>query len=290
MPNFGNKIASGVALIAAGIAGCASVPKTATIPHPLVPSANAAAISGIRSWVDRESREAQSMYATGDISVEQNGESNSASFSMKSKREDAGGDQFGTGHSVSHRVDSLSIEITGPFGIKVARFIASPEKYEFYDILHDQTLSGRTDRESLEDLTHLSGISLQDMSDIVYGLVRIDSSSGDSVELYSDNANRFALVVREPDIATDVYDFQGALPADSAAGNLSLVRYRRWQGTPANLDEPPALNVQFMEPAMINGVSVPQHIEATAGNNKLTLEYDHIELNPVSLVVKIKMP
>lgn len=278
---FGNKIILSAPLFAIIMACCASVPKTTpSNVHTLAPSENAIAIAGIRSWMDQQSMEAQRLTATGDISVEENGESNSASFSMKSKRLDGSG----------NRIDSLSIEITGPFGIKVARFLASPVKYEFYDILHDQTLAGATDQESLEDLTHLSGISLQDMSDLIYGWARIDSTYGDSIEFYSDNASHSALVVREPGVATASYDFSGTLPVNSSRGNLSLVRYRRWEGTPEHLNASPALTVQFMEPAIINGMSLPLHIEATAGNNKLTLEYKHIELNPASLVVKIKMP
>lgn len=281
-------------LLAAIMAGCASVPKTASTARPLVPSTNAAAITVIRSWVNKESLQAHSLSATGDITVDQNGESNSASFSMKSKRlgrltEATTFDSHLPSHIAAERLDSLSIEISGPFGIKVARFMASPKKYEFYDILHDQTLSGRTDQESLEELTHLSGISLQDMSDIIYGLVRIDSDAEDSVELYSDNAGHSVLVVREPGVSTSAYDFQDAI-GDSSSSKLSLLRYRRWVGTPNDLTAPPVLTVQFMEPAMINGMSIPQHIEATAGQNKLTLQYNHIELNPASLVVRIKMP
>ncbi|HZK76552.1 MAG TPA: DUF4292 domain-containing protein [Candidatus Kapabacteria bacterium] len=277
---FGNKIAVRLTLMSTLIGGCASAPKTTAV-HPLTPSINAAAIAGIRSWLDQESSAARSLSATGDITVDQNGESNSASFVMKSKRRDPSG----------NRIDSLSIEVMGPFGIKVARFLASPQEYKFYDILHGQTLSGPTDPHSLEDLTHLNGISLEDMSDIIYGLVRADTDANDSVEFYSDNARHFALIVRAPGASTTALDFEGALPGDSSSGNLSLVRYERWNGVPESLTTlPPDITVHFSEPMLVKGMSIPQHIDASAGENKLTLQYDHIELNPPSLVVKIKMP
>ena len=295
--HFGNKIWMGVALLASGFAGCASVPKTITTPHVLIPSANVEAITGIRSWFAHESSAARSLYVTGDITVDQDGESNSASFSMKSKRFPL---LFSASYFDSPRkskpivtgtqIDSLSIEITGPFGIKVARFLASPEQYEYYDILHGQTLHGTTDQQSLEQLTHLHGVSLQSMNDLIYGLAAIDSSIDDSIQYYSDQANHFALVLRKPGIFTAAYDFDGTRPRDSANGNISLVRYRRWEGTPKSLTAEPALDVQFSDPASINGLEIPQHIEATAGANKLTLQYDHVELNPPALVVKIKMP
>ena len=295
LKTFWKELGLAAMLMATLLASCASVPKTASTITPLEPSKNAAAIDQLRSWMNNESLRARSLSASGDITVEQNGESNSASFSMASKRIGrlAAVSSFDTHlptQIVAERVDSLSIEINGPFGIKVARFMASPQKYEFYDILHDQTLSGRTDQESLEELTHLNGISLQDMSDIIYGLVRIDSGADDSVELYSDNANHLLLIVRVPGVTTSAYDFRGVAAADSMAGNLSLVRYRRWPGTAEPRNAPPVLTVQFMEPVMINGLSIPQHIEATAGQNKLILQYDHVEVNPASLVVRIKMP
>ena len=274
---FGNKIA---VILSVFIAGCASAPKT-TVVHPLAPSTNAAVIAGIRSWLDRESLAARSLSATGDITLDQNGESNSASFEMKSKRLDLSG----------NRVDSLSIEVMGPFGIKVARFLASPQEYKFFDILHGQTLSGATDAHSLEDLTHLHGISLQDMSDIIYGIVDNNRSGDDSVTLYSDNELHHALIIRVPGVSTMALDFEGALPSDSSSGNLSLVRYERWNGVPESITTtPPSIIVHFSEPMLVSGLSIPQHIEATAGENKLTLQYDHVEVNPESLIVCIKMP
>ncbi|HET6402612.1 MAG TPA: DUF4292 domain-containing protein [Candidatus Kapabacteria bacterium] len=277
---FGNKTVISAALLGGFLAGCASAPKT-TVVHPLAQSANMAAIAGIHSWLDRKSRAARSLNASGDITVDQNGESNSASFTLKSKRLDASG----------NRIDSLGIEVMGPFGINVARFLASPQEYKFYDILHGQTLSGPTDTHSLEALTHLQGISLEDMSDIIYGLVRIDTDANDSVKFYSDNDLHHALIIRVPGVSTTALDFEGALPTDSSSGNLTLVRYQRWNGVPESITTtPPDIAVHFAEPMRVNGVSIPQHIEANAGENKLTLEYDHVDINPSSLVVRIKMP
>jgi hypothetical protein len=277
---FGNKIAIMLTLVGATLSGCASAPKTTTV-HPLTPSTNAAAIAGIRSWLDRESYTARSLNATGDITLNQNGESNSASFAMKSKRVDPAG----------NRIDSLSIEVMGPFGIKVARFLASPQQYKFYDLLHGQTLSGATDAHSLEDLTHLHGISLQDMSDLIYGLVRVNSNAQDSLEFYSDNRFHHAFIIRVPGFSTTALDFEGELPGDSSLGNLSLVRYERWNGIPPSLTTtPPSITIHFSEPQVINGISIPQHIDASAGENTLTLRYDHVEVNPPLLVVRIKMP
>jgi hypothetical protein len=278
-----NKFALITVLAGTLLAGCGSAPKT-TVSH----SANrldvgAVERGNIRSWLAARSLLARSMSVTGDITLDNNGESNAASFSLKSKRLNADG----------NRIDSLSVEVIGPFGIKVARFLASPVQYEFYDVLHDQTLSGATDTKSLEDLTQLQGVTLEMMSDLIYGLAGDDLSPNDSVRFYSTGESHYVLISQDVNAkATSMLDLEGALPNDSSAGNLTLVRYRRWNGilNPMEDRTRPAVSVRFSEPIVVNGVSIPQHIEAKAGANTLTLAYDHVEVNPPALTVKIKMP
>ncbi len=263
-------------------AACASQPKM-TVSHPLHIDANAIELANIRAMLAAKSLMAQSMSAKGDITLENNDGSNSASFAMKSKRLDANG----------NRIDSLSIEVIGPFGIKVSRFLASPKQYEFYDVLHDQTMSGATDAKSLEDLTQLKGVSLEMMSDLIYGLAGGDLQTDDSVRLYSSSESHYIVIAQNfSSNTTEMIDLDGTLPTDSSSGNLALVHYRRWNGIldPMENKVSPAVSVRFSEPIMANGVSIPQHIDATAGENKLTLAYDHIDINPPALTVKIKMP
>jgi hypothetical protein len=263
--------------------GCASQPNS-TASHPANRlDVSTVELGNIRSWLAARSLLARSMSVTGDITLDNNGESNSASFSLKSKRIDPDG----------NRIDSLSVEVIGPFGIKVARFLASPVQYEFYDVLHDQTLSGATDTKSLEDLTQLQGVTLEMMSDLIYGLAGDDLSPNDSARLYTSAESHYALMAQDVNAnATSMLDLEGVLPNDSSAGTLTLVRYRRWNGilNPMEDRTRPAVSVRFSEPIIVNGVSIPQHIEAKAGANTLTLAYDHIEVNPPTLTVKIRMP
>jgi Domain of unknown function (DUF4292) len=246
-------------------------------------SKSAMELANIRSMLAAQSLLARSMNASGDITLENNDGSNSASFAIKSKRLDVNG----------ARIDSLSIEVIGPFGIKVARFLASPQQYAFYDVLHGETMSGATDTKSLENLTQLKGVSLEMMSDLIYGCAGGDLRVEDSTRFYSSSESHYILIAQNvTSNATSMLDFEGTLPNDSSAGNLTLIHYRRWNGMidPTENKVPPAVSVRFSEPIVVNGVSIPQHIDATAGQNKLTLAYDHIEVNPPALTVKIKMP
>lgn len=231
------------------MAGCASAPKT-TVSHTANRlDASGAMLANIRAMLAAQSLMARSMSATGDITLENNDGSNSASFAMKSKRLDVNG----------NRIDSLSIEVIGPFGIKVAKFLASPQQYKFYDILHDQTLAGATDAESLENLTQLKGVSLPMMSDLIYGLASGDLSASDTVQCYSSGESHYLLIAQNVNAnATSMLDLEGTPPSDSSVGTLALVHYRRWNGIldPMENKLPPAVSVRFSEPIAVNGVSI----------------------------------
>ena len=284
-----------VLVSAALLAGCAGPQKTTTT-HAVTLDTSAVRIDQIRAWLAARSLEAHSIGVTGDITVEQNGESNSGGFTLKDKRTDP----------ISHnRIDSISIEVTGPFGIKVARFLASPEQYRFYDILHGQTLAGQTDIHSLEDLTHLNGISLSMMSDLAYGLAPNGDAfaPSDSLDLFSTGdqtsaSTHYTLIIHRSDQnATEALDMEGNLDIagdhSNAPSHLMLVRYRRWNDAsfdPMRSKESPVATIRYTEPTIVSGITIPQHIEASAGSNQLTLEYNTIQLNPSPLTVHIRMP
>jgi hypothetical protein len=269
--------------------GCSTSQKTTTNRVEQT-QANAATISSLRSWLTARSIMARNMSVEGDITLDQNGASNSASFSMKSKRL-ADPQQTDAGGTIT-RIDSLSVEVSGPFGIKLAKFLASPQKYQFYDILHGDPMTGATDAHSLESLTHLRGVSLSAMNDIIYGIAGSDLKSSDSLQFFS-NGNKHRLIVQKINARiTEQIVFEGELPNDSSGGNLSLVEFIRWNSLidPMSTSQKPDVIVKFQSPTVVNGVSIPQHIDAVAGENKLTLDYNKIEVNSRSIIVRIKMP
>lgn len=271
------------ALLFAIVAGCASQQKITKQPIPVAIDTSRLEIQQLEHWLAERSKICQRLNVEGDITVDQEGETNSASFDMKSKRLDASG----------NRIDSLSIVVSGPLGIKLARFLASPERYQFYDMLHGQTLSGRTDATSLEELTHLSGVSLPIMSDIIYGLPGMNLE-GDSIRLYSTSSDRYVLIDQNPNLnITYLLQFEGALTANSVNGTFYLSHLDRWNQIldPMSSKVPtPFISIHFSEPESVSGVFIPKKIEAVNGNNSLTLQYNTVELNPNSLKVKIKMP
>ena len=266
-------------IIVSFLAGCASAPKTTTSHAVTRIDTSDILLGHIRSWLAARSQIAHNLNTTGDIILEQNGESNSASFALKCKRLGAN----------SERIDSLSIEVSGPFGIKVAHFMASPEQYQMYDILHGERMTGATDQRSLEDLTHLNGISLVMMDDLVFGLSPDTLRIGDSINVFASDRG---IILNVQDMKSNTTSSLDLNTADSTMETFSLLRYRRWNGfvDPMHEKIQPNVSVLFSNRSMVNGVSIAHHIEATAGQNKLTLDYDKIEVNHPALVVHIKMP
>jgi hypothetical protein len=169
--------------------------------------------------------------------------------------------------------------VIGPFGIKVARFLASPEGYQMYDILHGETLRGRTDSHTLETITQMKGLSLSMMSDLAYGLAPSPSSASnaDSTDL-SIAGNRERLTVWHN--ATGVRE---TLDFTNDSGLLRLTQYARATGAEQVV-------IRFSKHEAMQGLQVPQHVEVSAGTNKLVLDYTKVDLNPRGLIVKIKMP
>lgn len=199
----------------------------------------------------------------------------------------------------SIRVDSLSVEVSGPFGITVARFLASPEEYIFYDALHGDVSRGKTDARSLENLTQLRGITLSTMSDVIYGLAPgadgIDPQ--DSLELFSLTQDQHVLLIRHHlTSGTEAVYLDGVLPELQQEINLTTLRvsrYERWNTWLNAFDQSrskPNVTVRYSSPKVMDWLQLPMVIEAVAGNNSLMLEYTDVTLNPDQLTVRIKMP
>ena len=284
-----------LSLVSIVFSGCASSPKT-TITRPIATiDSSVEDRQRFLDWLMLSASRGRSLSVTGDISLDQGGSSNSGTFVMKNKRlrEPGSSETHDPSHEVLIRVDSLSMEVKGPFGIKFARFLASPEHYEFWDILHGEPLSGPTDAKTLEALTHLNGITLSMMSDLIYGLIPDGSKIGpdDSVAVYSTDAQRTMVLYRANHKATEEIDLD--LKPGEEFSALTKLRYRRWNGVvadPVHAKIRSAVWVQFSNYSTINGVLIPGHLEAVAGDNKLTLDYTDVQVNPQDLTVHIKMP
>jgi hypothetical protein len=277
------------------LASCSTVPTT-TKPTPGVKiDPDRLRIISLLQWLDQASLAARSLRSEGSITASNSETSQSGNFTLKSKRLSVLAER----PSHTERVDSLSVEVTGPFGITVARFMASPESYAFSDILHGDTRRGPTDDKSLKELTQLEGISLETMSDVLYGLAPGADTIGptDSLTLYTRGETRHILLIRRlRQNYSEAITIEGGVQMDSLFApqiQSSVVQYDLWNGIIAELGSTtrkPEVNIKYRSHTIKNGFFIPMEIEARTKDNTLLMQYEEATVNPNDLVVKIKMP
>ncbi len=250
-------------------------------------------IDRIIDWLQLWSRSAQSIEAEGSMTISNAETQQSGDFTIKTKRlklVDA---------TTTARIDSVSLEARGPFGITAVRFLASPEYYALYNILQGETLEGQTNDRALEGLTQLKGISLQTMNDVVFGLP--PSPEGfdpqDSVILLTRGSTQHILLVyRFRDNYTEALTLDGAIPDGSAPimiNQLRLIRYERWSGrrmTYTATNPKTQATIAYSNIVLKNNIPFADKIEVMTGANKLLLEYEEVQYNPQNLKVYINIP
>lgn len=278
------------------ISSCTTVTQTTRPPtEPAIADPNSARIDALLGWLDNAALQARSIHAEGDITVSTNESQQSGSFVVKSKRLA----QLQSDPLVTDRIDSVSIQVYGPFGISVAKFLASPERYAMYSVLQGETMEGPTDARALEELTRLKGISLQAMNDVLFGLPPaaelIDPQ--DSILLFSRGATEHILLIyRFREGFSEAIAFNGVLRDDDQPilpEQLRITRYERWKKFIGSYDAAtpkPDIKVLFSGHKTHNRVVLPNRIELTTGNNRLEIEYDEVAINPNVLTVYINVP
>lgn len=284
-------------LIAGYLPLLASCTTPESITKPTVPQAQVdpdrAKIDRIIDWLELWSKNARSMEAEGSMTVSNAETQQSGNFTLKTKRLKE------TAPNVTTRVDSVSLEVRGPFGITAVRFLASPEYYALYNILQGETLEGPTSPQALQDLTRLRGISLPALNDVVFGLSpapdEIDPQ--DSILLFSRTPSQHILLVyRFKDNYTEALTIDGVIPAEDmtlSANQFHLLRYERWSGmrmTYTATNPKTEATINYSKIVLKNNIPFADMIEVMTGPNKLLLEYEEVQYDPQNLKVFINIP
>jgi hypothetical protein len=227
-----------------------------------------------------------SLIAEGSITLKDGGSSQSGHFALKSKRLASSNEPM--------RVDSLSMIVTGPFGITGVKFLGAPEEYQFYNAIQGEKYRGKPDPKTLQDLTGMKGLTLESLSDVIYGLAPSVSQTapGDSVYLKSVSAYRHILYIRRNSGITEAITLNGLLPKnENEKAKLTITEYERWNHAIAG-DNPgkPDVAITYHGIYENKDFALPNYITAKSGSTELEIEYTSAEQNPKELTVKIKMP
>ncbi|HEY6171704.1 MAG TPA: hypothetical protein VIX80_05545 [Candidatus Kapabacteria bacterium] len=227
-----------------------------------------------------QAERAESLIGNGVITLTENGSSQSGAFDLKSKR-----------HKNGTRIDSLSMVISGPFGITAAKFLGCPGEYCFYNVLQGDKYRGTPDPKALEKLTGMKGLTIGALSNVMYGLAPYDFTfaDGDSVKLYSLSENEHQLYITRPGLSfTEVISARGKL-----SGPMKITLYQRWNrivNYQITSKFTPDISINYSGSISSKEFSLPNYITATNANTKLEIEYQSATENPDPLTVKIKMP
>jgi hypothetical protein len=236
--------------------------------------------------LNEQSKAGQSLKAEGTITLTDNGSSQSGTFELKSKR------IFGNEH-----IDSLSMIVSGPFGITAAKFLGCPGEYCFYNAIEGESYKGSPDPKALEKLTGMKGLTIESLNNVVYGFApnHFDISSNDSAAYFklSDEDHRLYIWRRNENF-TEVITFRGKLGNGSSSKiPVKVVKYERWNKhiSPAALANfTPDLTIEYTGKYSSQYYYLPNYIVARSGRTSLEIEYQNATQNPNPLTVKIKMP
>jgi hypothetical protein len=273
------------------IASCTSHSATEEKKKIVQPAANLdrQTLDAVLQCLNDESAVACRLTAEGSITLTDGGNSESGHFELKSKRLQDVNNPL--------RVDSLSMIVTGPFGITGAKFVGSPEEYQFYNAIEGEKYRGKPDPKTLQSITGMKGLTIESLSDVIYGLAPNGSrlAIGDTAVLHSLSEYRHILYIQRPDLQiTEAITLNGKLPANSSEkAKLAIIQYDRWNKiipfeNPAS--EKPDITITYEGLYEKKDFALPNFIKASSGSTTLEIEYTGATQNPRDLTVKIKMP
>lgn len=219
----------------------------------------------------------KTLYAEGTITMRDGESSQSGQFTLRSKRSNAGG-------------DSLSMIVSGPFGITAAKFLGSSNEFNFYNAIEGEHYQGKPDAKTLEKLTGMRGISLGLLNDVLYGVspLRLQESELTTVRTEPIDAERSRMVICRP----GEHCTEAVVYRENASG-VRIISYERWNRIVDGQSLPnlrPDLIVKYSGMIDNTTFTLPNLITASSGSQTLELEYNQAQENKTDMNVKIKMP
>ena len=278
-------------LLLFAFASCTSHSATEEKKNRVKPATNLdrQTLDAVLRCLNDESAVACRLTAEGSITLSDAGSSQSGHFELKSKRLQEVNNPL--------RVDSLSMIVTGPFGITGAKFVGSPDEYQFYNAIEGEKYRGKPDPKTLQSITGMKGLTLESLSDVVYGLAPNGSqlSPGDTAVLRSYSEYRHVLYIQRTDLQiTEAITVNGKLPATSdEKAKLTITQYERWNRIiPFESASLPKPDITITYDGLFDkkDFALPNFIKASSGSTTLEIEYTSANQNPQDMTVKIKMP
>lgn len=166
--------------------------------------------------------------------------------------------------------DSLSMEITGPFGISVARLFSDKEYFLFHDILQSRAIEGKPSREQLSEVTFMP-LSFEDYASLFRAEPPGDARSFTLVDTFSDSSK--VLYKRSTDpLATEFVLCNKA--------NGTIIEYQR-----KNKKGIVELSMKYDNYSMVNNIFMPSIVVLSSPSRGLSMK-----VSAQSIIVNSAIP
>jgi outer membrane lipoprotein-sorting protein len=198
----------------------------------------------------------QTLNGKGSITIETPEASNSGSFRVRLKKP-----------------DSLTVEIRGPFGVRVATLALTREQFLYYDWMENRAIVGKPEERMLRQILHLA-ISFQEIFGVFTGVFPQNDSS-DTIRQFTTGNDAYNVLFRSStrskqySIDGETYIIKEYSISDNSTGILMTASASDFT------DDTPSLP-QFLR------------IVFPAERRSITITYDDIRVNvPVSCVFEV---
>lgn len=238
--------------ILAILAGCSGTPGIDT-SKPIDPME-------IMRRVEQRNREVLALRGYGKISIE------SPAFS--------GG---GSIQVVILKPDSLQLEISGPFGVTVARGLVTDRSFQFYDGMNNTVTEGATTTENLRRVLRFP-IAFSDILEILTGTLGFGAVPGDVAPTGALQGNSYILT----------WESEGqSLEYTVDLGTFAVQRFARRNEEGELLEE-----ILFRDFRGKAGIDMPQIVSITRpmDDESLSIAYDRMAVNDFPVTFSFSYP
>lgn len=188
--------------------------------------------------------------------------------------------EFSGGGSIGVRLlrpDSLQLEITGPFGVTVARGLVTDRSFQFYDGTNNTVAEGSSTAENLRRVLRFP-ITFDDILAVLTGTLGFDAAPRDSEPTGRLDGGSY-LLSWESEGETLEYGID--------TGTLAITRFTRRGADGLVLEE-----ILFRDFRSHAGIDVPHivSISRPADGESLSIVYDRITLNDLPVTFDFSYP
>ena len=173
--------------------------------------------------------------------------------------------------------DSLSMEISGPFGISVARLFADKQYFLFHDMLQGRAIEGIPSQEQLSEVTFMP-LSFDDYASLLRAEPPGDPLTFTLVETYSDTSKLLFKRMTTPNITEFIL---------CSKSNGTIKEYQR-----KNADGTIELAMIYDKYNHIQGVDMPGTVTLSAPSRgiQLTVTTESVKINGSLSPMRFSLP